>query len=71
MATAELLDLMTAEEFGKRPDPGYPEELVRGRVITMTVQIEGMDMCARKLSVFSATLSKSTIWAESCATIRG
>ncbi len=37
MATAEMLDLMTAEEFGKRPDPGYPEELVRGRVVAMTV----------------------------------
>ena len=24
--------LMTAEEFGSRPDPGYPEELVRGRI---------------------------------------
>ena len=24
--------LMTAEEFGRRPDPGYPEELVRGRI---------------------------------------
>ena len=31
MATAEAL--MTAEEFGKRPDPGYPEELVRGRIV--------------------------------------
>ncbi len=37
MATAELLDLLTAEEFGKRPDPGYPEELVRGRVVAMSV----------------------------------
>jgi Uma2 family endonuclease len=37
MATAEMLDLMTAEEFGKRPDPGYPEELVRGRVVSMPV----------------------------------
>jgi hypothetical protein len=26
MATAEILELMTAEEFGKRPDPGYPKE---------------------------------------------
>jgi Uma2 family endonuclease len=34
MATADAL--MTAEEFGKRPDPGYPEELVQGRVIGMT-----------------------------------
>jgi Uma2 family endonuclease len=33
MATAELL--MTAEEFGRRPDPGHPEELVRGRIIAM------------------------------------
>jgi Uma2 family endonuclease len=33
MATAEAL--MTAEEFGLRPDPGYPEELVRGRIIAM------------------------------------
>ena len=37
MATAELLELTTAEEFGRRPDPGYPEELVRGRVVTMSV----------------------------------
>ena len=33
MATAEAL--MTAEEFGRRPDPGYPEELVQGRVVEM------------------------------------
>jgi hypothetical protein len=28
MATAEMLELMTAEEFAKRPDPGHPQELV-------------------------------------------
>ena len=33
MATA--LDLLTAEEFGSRPDPGYPEELIQGRIVTM------------------------------------
>jgi Uma2 family endonuclease len=27
--------LLTADEFGKRPDPGYPEELVRGRIVGM------------------------------------
>ncbi len=27
--------LYTAEEFGRRPDPGYPEELVRGRIVAM------------------------------------
>ena len=34
MATVEAL--MTAEEFGQRPDPGYPEELVQGRIIKVT-----------------------------------
>lgn len=24
---------LTAEEFARRPDPGYPEELVRGRIV--------------------------------------
>ena len=33
MATA--LELLTAEEFGSRPDPGYLEELVQGRIVTM------------------------------------
>ena len=36
MATAETLGLLTAEEFGKRADPGHPEELVRGRVVPGT-----------------------------------
>lgn len=27
--------LLTAEEFGRRADPGYPEELVKGRIIRM------------------------------------
>jgi Uma2 family endonuclease len=35
MATAEAL--MTAEEFGRRPDSGYPEELVRGRVVAFPI----------------------------------
>lgn len=29
--------LMTAEEFARRPDPGHPEELVRGRIVPMTM----------------------------------
>jgi Uma2 family endonuclease len=37
MATAAMPQLMTAEEFGERPDPGYPEELIRGRPIAMPV----------------------------------
>ncbi len=35
MATAEAL--MTAEEFGRRPDPGYPEELVRGKIVSLPI----------------------------------
>jgi Uma2 family endonuclease len=34
MATVEAL--MTAEEFGQRPDSGHPEELVQGKVVEMT-----------------------------------
>jgi Uma2 family endonuclease len=37
MATAELLGLITAEQFAQRPDSGYPEELVRGRVVAKSV----------------------------------
>ncbi len=33
--SAVLSPLLTAEEFAARPDPGYPEELVRGRIIRM------------------------------------
>ncbi len=37
MSTASVTTptLMTAEEFAQRPDPGYPEELVRGRIVPM------------------------------------
>jgi Uma2 family endonuclease len=27
--------LLTAEEFARRPDPGHPEELVKGRIVAM------------------------------------
>lgn len=37
MATAQALERLTAEEFGNRPDPGHPEELVRGRIVAMPV----------------------------------
>jgi Uma2 family endonuclease len=35
MATVGAETLLTAEEYEKRPDPGYPEELVRGRIVPM------------------------------------
>jgi Uma2 family endonuclease len=37
MAAAEMVEPMTVEQFGQRPDPGYPEELVRGRVVAKSV----------------------------------
>lgn len=37
MSTASVITpaLLTAEEFAQRPDPGHPEELVRGRIVPM------------------------------------
>ena len=37
MSTASVTTpaMLTAEEFARRPDPGYPEELVRGRIVPM------------------------------------
>ena len=37
MATAEMLGLITAEQFGRRGDAGFPEELIRGRIVAMSV----------------------------------
>lgn len=34
MATATEV-LLTAEEFSRRPDPGYPAELVKGKIVRM------------------------------------
>ncbi len=39
MSTASVITpaLLTAEQFAQRPDTGYPEELVRGRIVPMTM----------------------------------
>jgi Uma2 family endonuclease len=67
MATAELLDLMTAEEFGKRPDPGYPEELVRGRVITMTVPDRRHGyVCQKAVRIFGNFVEKHDLGRVMC-----
>jgi Uma2 family endonuclease len=34
-ATQLTKTLLTAEEFARRPHPGYPEELVKGRIVSM------------------------------------
>jgi Uma2 family endonuclease len=35
--TVSASELLTAEEYARLPDSGYPEELVRGKVVRMTV----------------------------------
>ncbi|MFI5461324.1 MAG: Uma2 family endonuclease [Isosphaerales bacterium] len=35
MAPAPVATLLSAEQFARRSDPGYPEELVRGRIVPM------------------------------------
>ena len=53
MATAEMLELMTAEQFRQRPDPGYPEELVRGRIVAMSVPDRRHGyVCGRTVLIF-------------------
>ena len=39
MSTASVTApaLLTAEQFAERPDPGHPEELVKGRILAMPV----------------------------------
>ena len=40
--------LLTAEEFARMPDPGYPTELVRGRIIRMPPPgFEHGELCAQ------------------------
>ncbi len=34
-AVPEAAPLVSAEQFVQRPDPGYPEELVRGRIVPL------------------------------------
>jgi Uma2 family endonuclease len=34
-ASVTVAPLLTAEQFAERPDPGYPEELEKGRVVAM------------------------------------
>ena len=67
MATAEMLELMTAEQFGQRPDPGYPEELVRGRVVAMSVPDRRHGyVCGRADRIFGNFLDEREIGRVMC-----
>ena len=50
--SAPPLPLLTAEEFAERPDPGYPEELVRGRIVPMsTPRARHGQICAKAVRI--------------------
>jgi Uma2 family endonuclease len=45
--------LLTAEEFAERPDPGYPEELVRGRIVPIPMpKPRHGEICSRAGRIF-------------------
>ena len=50
LATMTAPALLTAEQFGERPDPGYPEELVRGRIVPMSVAMPRHGQICGKVS---------------------
>jgi Uma2 family endonuclease len=54
MSTASAAPtLMTAAEFARRPDPGYPEELVRGRIVPMPQPTRRHgQICSKSVRIF-------------------
>jgi Uma2 family endonuclease len=67
MATAEILEMMTAEEFGRRPGPGYPEELVRGRLVAMSVPDRRHGyVCGTAVLIFGGFVSARDIGRVMC-----
>lgn len=54
--------LLTAEEFGRRPDPGYPEELVRGRIVRMPPpNIRHGQVCMRAARVLDRFIEENDL----------
>ena len=54
-ASVSVPPLLTAEQFAERPDPGYPEELVKGRVVPMPVpQPRHGEICGNAFFFLSA-----------------
>src|SRR4051794_2551899 len=57
MSTAATVGepLFTAEQFAGRPDPGHPEELVRGRVVALSFATPRHgEICGRASRIFGA-----------------
>jgi Uma2 family endonuclease len=63
MSTAiQSESLLTAEEFAERPDPGYPEELVRGRIVPMPMpKPRHGQICGRTYALFHAQVDANDI----------
>ena len=58
MAT-ETEILLTVEEFSRRPDPGYPEELVKGRIVRMSIARPYHGLVCGNVSVIVGSYAKS------------
>jgi len=53
---------VTAEEFGRRPDPGYPEELVRGKIVTMPPpNLRHGQVCSRVVRILGAYVDEHDV----------
>ena len=60
--------LLTAEQFAERPDPGYPEELVRGRIVPlMFSKPRHGEICGRTLRAASRAAERTSELASRCS----
>jgi Uma2 family endonuclease len=54
--------LLTAEEFARRPDPGHPEELVKGRIVAMPPPgFRHGELCAQAVFLLKSFLKESDL----------
>jgi Uma2 family endonuclease len=58
-STVSRPDLLTAEEYGRRPDGAFPDELVLGKVVPMTVPNRRHgQICARTVNLLGFFLAQ-------------
>ena len=59
--------LLTAEQFAERPDPGYPEELVKGRIVAMSVpKPRHGEICSNAVFICRSTCPR-TVTSVACS----
>jgi Uma2 family endonuclease len=69
MSTASVTapTLLTAEEFAGRPDPGYPEELVKGRIVALPVpKPRHGEICGNTVFIFHAHVKEHDLGRVLC-----